>query len=498
VTVFILGYISYISILSFLEKDAQEDHAFSVIEKLEHVLSTVIDAETGQRGFIITGEQRYLQPYYLSLQNIDNQLHELNIMTSANTDSPKVKNMINSSLIPLIQNKLAELNETINVREHQGFNAALQVVLSDKGKRITDDIRTDITNMENEENNLLANRAKQLEAVGNNTIYTITVAILIASLVTALSIIVINNRTNRKHLEDKKLLENEVQVRTKQLHESNKQLALANEQLKIHDKMQRDFINVAAHELRTPIQPILSLTQIIRDRMSIKKEEKQVAGEAKKEREQMELCQLQDVVITSAKRLRRLTDDILDVSRIETHTLTLQKERFDLNDLISNIIQDCKNQLEKQGGSLIADNGHIPTDANLTIVYKGSEKKISPIFVEADKQRISQVVWNLLNNAIKFTREGGTLTITVEKKKKGNKAENEEAVVSIKDTGTGIDPEIRPRLFEKFASKSYHGTGLGLFIAKSIVEAHGGRIWAEDNPEGKGVTFSFTLHIISY
>jgi CHASE3 domain sensor protein len=181
VTVFILGYISYISILSFLEKDALVDHAFSVIEKLEHVLSTVIDAETGQRGFIITGEQRYLQPYDLTLQNIDNQLHELNIMTTANTDSPKVKNMINSSLIPLIQNKLVDLNETINLREHQGFNAALQVVLSDKGKRITDDIRTDITNMENEENNLLANRAKQLEAVGNNTIYTITIGILIAS-----------------------------------------------------------------------------------------------------------------------------------------------------------------------------------------------------------------------------------------------------------------------------------------------------------------------------
>ena len=157
--------------------------------------------------------------------------------------------------------------------------------------------------------------------------------------------------------------------------------------------------------------------------MSIKKEEKQVAEEEKKEREQLELCQLQDVVITSAKRLRRLTDDILDVSRIETHTLTLQKERFDLNHLISNIIQDCKNQLEKQGDSLIADNGHIPTDATLTIVYKGSENEISPIFVEADKQRISQVVWILLNNAIKFTREGGTLTITVEKKKKGNKAE---------------------------------------------------------------------------
>jgi signal transduction histidine kinase len=298
-------------------------------------------------------------------------------------------------------------------------------------------------------------------------------------------------------------LDKEVKRRTRELDEannslteSNKQLALANDQLKIHDKMQTDFINIAAHELRTPIQPILTLTQIIQDRMSIKKEEgeqQEVAGEAKKELEQRELSQLQGVVITSARRLKRLTDDILDVSRIEGHRLTLQKDRLDLNGLISNIIQDCKNQLEKRG-SLISDDGHIPTDANLTIVYKGLEMQKGPIFVEADKQRISQVVWNLLNNAIKFTRERGTLTITVEKKKKGNKDDDEEAVFSINDTGTGIDPEIVSRLFEKFASKSYQGTGLGLFISKNIIEAHGGKIWAENNKDGeRGATFYFSL-----
>ncbi|MFL6408422.1 MAG: ATP-binding protein [Nitrososphaeraceae archaeon] len=288
----------------------------------------------------------------------------------------------------------------------------------------------------------------------------------------------------------------EVDEANNSLTESNKQLASANEQLKIHDKMQSDFINIAAHELRTPIQPILTLTQIIQDRMSIKKEEgeqQEVAGEAKKELEQRELSQLQGVVITSARRLKRLTDDILDVSRIEGHRLTLQKDRLDLNGLISNIIQDCKNQLEKRG-SLISDDGHIPTDANLTIVYKGPEMQKGLIFVEADKQRISQVVWNLLNNAIKFTRERGTLTISVEKKKKGNKDDEEEAVVSIKDTGTGIDPEIVPRLFEKFASKSYQGTGLGLFISKNIVEAHGGKVWAENNKDNeRGATFYFRL-----
>jgi CHASE3 domain sensor protein len=238
-TLFILGYISYVSIQSFLEKDTLVDHSLSVTEKLEHVLSTLIDAETGQRGFIITGEKQYLQPYYISLQNIHNQA---SILTAATADSPKVKNMINSALIPLIQNKLAELNETINLLEHQGFNAALQVVRSDKGRNIMDNIRTDITNIENEENNLLAVNEKQLQTVGNNTIYIITIGTLIASLATTLSIFVINRRTNRKHLEAKRLLENEVKVRTKELQESN-------EQLKVHDKMQKEFVNIAAHEL---------------------------------------------------------------------------------------------------------------------------------------------------------------------------------------------------------------------------------------------------------
>jgi signal transduction histidine kinase len=313
-------------------------------------------------------------------------------------------------------------------------------------------------------------------------------------------------------------LDNEVKRRTKELHESNEQLylrteelkeandsltesnkklATANEQLKINDKIQKDFINIAAHELRTPIQPILSLTQVIRDRMSEKKEGEgeHIAG-SKEQQQQRELCQLQDVVITSAKRLVRLTDDILEVSRIESHTLTFQKVIFNLNDLVSNIVQECKNQLERERGSLIADDSRIFTGSNLKIVYKDPEKQEEPIFVEADDQRISQVVWNILNNAIKFAREGGTLTITVEKKKnKGNKSEDDEAVITVRDTGIGIDSEILPRLFERFASKSFQGTGLGLFISKNIIEAHGGKIWAENNRDGKGAAFHFSLPI---
>jgi signal transduction histidine kinase len=244
------------------------------------------------------------------------------------------------------------------------------------------------------------------------------------------------------------------------LAQSNKQLALANEQLKIHDKMQEEFINIAAHELRTPIQPILGLSQII-----------QYESKDIKQRE------LLDIIIRNAKRLQVLANDILDVTKIESNSLQLSKEQFSLNEMISNTIADSRNRIKKE----------YKDSVKLVLVFNAKVEE--DIFVNADKSRIYQVISNLLSNAIKFTRGEASITIIVEKKE-------EETLVSIKDTGVGIDSEILPRLFTKFARKpEIGGTGLGLFISKSIIEAHGGRIWAENNPDGKGATFYFSLPV---
>jgi two-component system, OmpR family, sensor histidine kinase VicK len=167
------------------------------------------------------------------------------------------------------------------------------------------------------------------------------------------------------------------------------------------------------------------------------------------------------------------------MSKIESQSLKLNKERFNLNDLISNVVQKYTKQIEK-GNNI----------RNVELVYKPRHEMLI-LLVEADKDRVIQVISNLLNNAVKFTKEGeGTITITAEKK-------DTQVIVNVNDTGTGIDPEISPQLFSKFASKSFQGTGLGLFISKSIIEAHGGRIWAKNNDIGKGATFSFSLPIIS-
>ena len=238
-------------------------------------------------------------------------------------------------------------------------------------------------------------------------------------------------------------LNNEVKRRTKDLES-------ANEQIKFHDKMQKEFINVAAHELRTPIQPILGLSQIIQSNVMDENLRSQVK-----------------VIERNAKRLQGLTNDILDVTRIESHTLKLNKGKFNLNDVITNCINDV----------IINNNGK-----NVKLSYEPRD-----IIVEGDKGRISQVISNILSNATKFTTEGSILI-------KSEKHDNQ-VMISVKDTGSGIDPELFPRLFSKFVSKSFSGTGLGLFIAKSIIESHNGKIWAENNIDGKGAKFSFTLPI---
>ena len=250
----------------------------------------------------------------------------------------------------------------------------------------------------------------------------------------------------------------------KRLREREKEIRVQYDKLKEADKAQKEFINVAAHELRTPIQPVIGLSDILHSKI--------------KDSKQRELL---DVVIRNAKRLQRLSEDILDVTRIESQTLILNKEKFNLNDILSNAIQDHKNEIEK-------------TNGNLKLLYENNDDdEADNIFVEADRTRLSQVISNLIRNAIKFTKEG-IILITA---RKDNSNNNNQVIISVKDTGSGIDPEILPRLFSKFATKSFEGTGLGLFISKSIIEDHGGRIWAENNADGKGATFGFSIPIIS-
>jgi len=273
-----------------------------------------------------------------------------------------------------------------------------------------------------------------------------------------------------------------------------------------YDQMQKDFINIAAHELRTPIQPILSLSVIIREGiLNLGKQSQPMQGDAVyKELKDAatttttattvpgplhstggsplspsieEIVPMVDAIRRNAKRLEKMTGNLLDLSRIENNkSLELSKEKFDLKKKIENVINDLRST--------------IPADKDMRIKFEPKVHNASPIMIEGDRDRIFEVISNLLNNAIKVTENGEIVVVLDEK--------DGQAIVSVRDAGRGIDPEIYPNLFNKFVTKSEKGTGLGLFISKNIIEAHGGKIWAENNSDGIGATFTFSLPTLTY
>jgi signal transduction histidine kinase len=267
-------------------------------------------------------------------------------------------------------------------------------------------------------------------------------------------------------------LRKEVAKRTKDLEKSHRFLAESNEQLRQHDNFQKEFINIAAHEMRTPIQPILGMSDMIKEKIEKLNNQQfiQVANQQGSDQRTLtaastQIASMLDVISRNANRLDKLSNNLLETARIENKSFMLNKEKIDLNKKVYNAVTDVHS-----------------IDSKIVL-----ELYPEPLIVQADIIRLFQVISNLLNNAIKFTCKG-TIVVRCEK-------QDEYAVVSIKDTGTGIDPEIMPRLFAKFATKSEKGIGLGLYISKSIIEAHGGKIWAKNNEDGKGATFVFTLPI---
>jgi signal transduction histidine kinase len=248
----------------------------------------------------------------------------------------------------------------------------------------------------------------------------------------------------------------ELRESNRRLRKSNELLSQQYEKVKESEKMKEEFINIAAHELKTPIQPILGLTDIMYSKV--------------KDRDQHELL---EIIMRNASRLKRLSDNLLDVTKIEGRSLMLKKEKLNLNLLISEVLKEYAKKVVKQQLVKIDYNFKNPHD----------------IMVEADRDRLDQVIRNLVDNALKFTTLDNNQVIFVIVDKK-----EDQVIVSVKDIGAGISKEILPKLFSKFTtSDSSSGTGLGLYICKNIIEAHGGKIWAENNHDG--TTFRFTLPI---
>ena len=257
----------------------------------------------------------------------------------------------------------------------------------------------------------------------------------------------------------------------------------SNEQLKVHDRIQQDFINIAAHELRTPIEPLLLGSEQLKHNLPND--------------------EIVSIVLRNAKKLQTLSNTILDAARIESNTFELYKDRVNIKNIILDALEltigDCSPSLLSSSPSSSSYTSPFTCFSDkqygLKILYEPHD-----IFIEVDKDRVTQVVSNLLNNAVKSfegeRQDSERIISIIIQRRKGEQNDSKEVLISISDNGNGIDPEVMPRLFTRFATKSFDGTGLGLYISKNIVEAHGGRIWAENNSEGKGAIFSFSLPLL--
>jgi signal transduction histidine kinase len=248
------------------------------------------------------------------------------------------------------------------------------------------------------------------------------------------------------------------------LRENNELLNQQYQKVKESEKTKSAFINIVAHEFRNPVQPIIGLADVMYSKV--------------KDEEDRELL---EIIMRNANRLKRLTNNLLDVTKIDSQSLALEKEKLNLNDLILEVLKDY---VDKQKTQMVK------------IVY--DFKNIDDVIIEADRDRVAQVICNLLDNALKFTQASQMIFLIVDKKKDKEEGK-EQVIVSVKDTGNGISKEILPKLFSKFTTgSSRSGTGLGLYICKNIIQAHEGKIWAENEPDGKGAIFRFALPVLSY
>ncbi len=318
---------------------------------------------------------------------------------------------------------------------------------------------------------------------------------------------------------------------TNQLKNSNKQLLESNQKLEKNSKIQKDFINLAAHEIRTPIQAISGCVEVLEMDLSNTLHDNGITHN-----------QYFRAIVRNTQRLEKLVENLLDISKIESNAMYLKKEKIDLNELINTIIHNIKDDLknkEKMRAELDTSRPYLKNNNNNNIYPRQKHLgQIKPIeifllshekskdsslenIVMIDKDKITQVFCNLINNSLNsiynknkrsnYNLDNDQIKISILPIMSDNKKNMHDVynpllgkirktkhglLINIKDTGEGIDSEIIPKLFEKFTTNSSSGTGLGLYIAKSIIEAHGGKIWAENNKDERGANLSFTLPLI--
>jgi len=434
--------LSYRATRILIANEQWVSHTHQVLTALEVVLSTMKDAETGERGFIITGSNQYLEPYQMATRQIDEELQSLKQLTA---DSP-----LQQERIPALQQKIANrlniLKTGVDLRVSGNTEGARTLTKSGGGKQSMDDLRMLINEMADEEKKLLAVRTAESRKSQNDTFLTFVIANLIAgSLLLATAVVVIKAVRARRQAEFERseLLAAERNSR---------------EQAEAANRSKDEFLAILSHELKTPLTAVHGWVQMLKTR------------EVDHQTTQKAL----EVIDRNLRIQNQLIDDLLNVSKIITGKLQIHRERVNALDVVTATIETVRPSADAK-----QINIRLESDSDLPAI-------------SADPARVQQIVWNLLSNAVKFTPKGGSIVVKVTWSPRDLR-------ILVRDSGEGISPEFLPQVFNRFsqadASKTrpHGGLGLGLALVRQLTELHGGSVSAESAGVGKGSAFSVTF-----
>lgn len=445
-----LGVLSYRSILRSRYDVQWVTHTHTVLENLDDLLIVAVDAETGQRGFIITGDDSYLQPYRDSDAAIQRGVRELRHLTS---DNPTQQRNLDR-LEPLLATRLSETRDSINLRKQEGLAAGVRSIQDGAGKQTMDRIRAVLGDMTDEEHRLRTIRMKEADASARRSQSVIVAGNTIAFLFLFFAgLLIYQEMARRRGAEEKVLelnadLEERVEHRTAELNERTQDLARSNAEL-------QQFAYVASHDLQEPLRMVASFTQLLARRYNDK------LGDDARE--------FIHYAVDGATRLQTLISDLLSYSRVGTHAKPLELTQCD--EVLDRVLLNLKLAVRDAGAIITRD-------------------PLPPVM--ADEVQLGQLFQNLLTNAMKFRGEKSP-RIQISAVQEGSVWK-----ISVRDNGIGIAPEHADRIwviFQRLHTKTeYAGTGIGLAICKKIAERHGGTIWVEPSPGG-GSTFTFTIPV---
>lgn len=435
-----VGTISYYEISNFVSDENWVRHTHQVIEQSDAIEKTMLDVETGSRGYAITGNPVSLVPFNSGIQHIQSQLDSIRKLTA---DNPNQQSNI-AKLTNLIKQKITFSNKTVALRNDAGRDAALQNVATLQGTDMMNRIRQVIDDIKNEENTLLIQRADASQVSAQNTNNTIIAGTAIAIMVTIVSTIAIYKKMQQRD----------------EIEKTNIDLHLETEKLKERDNAKAELAAMVSHELKTPLVTISGYAEMLKD--------EGVLGTLNSEQ-----IHAVNTISSQTVKLERLISDIMDAQKMD-----LKKMKFNSRDVPVEDLMDEQIEIHSK----------LMDEKNIKFTNSTKEK----LKIKSDPDRLNQVFANLIKNAVDFVPQNtGAIDINASSK-------NGDVVFYVKDNGPGIPKDKQNELFKKFyqidtsLKRSHGGTGLGLVICKGIVEALGGTIWLESQ-EGKGTTFYFTI-----